>query len=236
MKVWKGFGILITVALVFGCGGGTQSAPPTPTPTGTAVSMVPFKSLYSGKAASGTQISFTLSGSDNAGYSYTGSFTMVSNGATTFEGQNVTNSQITVTTKEVSTPTGSPVSVAIETDVFNQYYQVLNGQLYKTSWVGITGVPNSQEMFSDVVNVGDSGNFFVISYSNGAVDTATWKLIGDTNGNSILNIYTTSKDSTNAIISTETDSYYLDTLGNFFKYGITFTTYSHTITLSGNRN
>ena len=236
MKVWIA---MLYVALMSGCGGGGSIQSDTPTSAGTAVNMVPFKSLYLGTGAAGSQASYVLYGSDNSGNAYTGTFTIVSNGAITFEGQNVTDSQVVVTIKKTST--GNSV-----TDLFHQYYQTSNNQLYKTTEsTGITGVPiafsNGSGIVlstpSDTSHVGDSGSFPDIQYSDGTIDSATWQLVSGINGNSILNIttLTTTATAPNTIASTEIDTFYLDSAGNPYKYSMTSTQNGTTLSLSGNK-
>jgi len=242
VNIFKMLGALITVVLTFGCGGGgsTQSGTPKliPTSIGTAVSMVPFKSLYKGTTASGTITQFDLTGSDNYGNPYTGSLQIQSYGATTFDGQNVTGSQVTMSFLELPATTPGTIGLTrinISGDyVSNRYFLKSNGYLYKTTEsIDITGVPNSQPMFPDTINVGDSGYLYVISYSDGTIDTAKWNLIADTNGRSILNITITNTDQANTIQNIETDNYYLDASGNIFKYSTILNIDNYIITLSG---
>jgi hypothetical protein len=85
--------LVSTGLLLVGCGGGS-GATATQTSAGTTVSMVSVKSIFSGTAAAGTQAAFTLSGTYLQGNAYTGSFSVISDGATTFENQNVSKKRV----------------------------------------------------------------------------------------------------------------------------------------------
>jgi hypothetical protein len=226
-------GVLVAVVMLAGCGGGGDGIPiilSTPTPAGTAVSMVPFKGYFCGKAAAGSELSFSLTGSDTSGNAWTGSLKVVSDGTTVFEGNNVTASRGIATVKLTST--GASATATTTT-----YFLTSNGNLYKgVDSSGATGVPISQSLFADTVLVGDFGNLWVINYSDGTSGSFTWKLVADNNGNSKLIISSIIKNANNSVISLEDDTYYLDSAGNPYRLSMTTTIGSTTVTLSGNKN
>jgi hypothetical protein len=72
-----------------GCGGGGDGSPATQTPTGTTVNLTSFKGVYFGASAGGAYNFPALIGSDTLGRTWSGSGSIVADGATTFEFQNV---------------------------------------------------------------------------------------------------------------------------------------------------
>lgn len=221
---------ILAVFFLAGCGGGgggTGTAA-TPTPAGAAVSMATFKGIYYGTGTAGTQIGFTLSGSDLQGNSWTGSITTVSDGATTFESQNVTKSRSLVTLQRGS---GTPVN-----DITSRYFLASNSNAYKAvSSLGVTSVPTSQTILPDTIHVGDFGDFLTSSNSDGTTSTTTWKLEPDYNGNSKFTVSAVIKTGT-TVTALEDDSFYLDASGVPYKMSITSTVSGTTITMSGPKN
>lgn len=215
-------------ALLFGCGGGGGSGT-TPTPAGTAVSLTTFKSFFMGTAPAGSQISFNLTGKDSLGNTFNGSFAVVSDNASTFETQNVTNSRVLVTL--TNTATGVSAS-GIET----LYFLTSNGNLYKqVSSFGITGVPTAQIQLPDTGHVGDTANLWTLSESDGSTETLTWRLDPDVNGNSRLVLSSVTRDSSNAVTDVEDNTFFLDAGGNPFRFSVTVMTGGITLNLAGNK-
>ena len=108
---------VVVVFVTIGCagtrGGGGLT---TLTPAGTAVSMATIKGLMYGTAPPGSQVSFNLNGSDSQGYSWTGSYAVMSDGPTTFESQNVALSRTLLTLKKGS---GTPITL-----ISSRYYLI----------------------------------------------------------------------------------------------------------------
>lgn len=224
----KKFVFLFFASVLIGCGGGGGGGTSaTPTPAGTAVSMAIVKGVYYGTAAPGTQMSFPLAGSDSQGISWTGSFTAVSDGPTTFESQNVTKSRSLVTLQRGA---GTPIS-----GITSRYYLTSNSTLYKSvSSLGVTTIPISQTVLPDTIHVGDFDTILNASNSDGTTVTSTWQMEAEYNGNTIF--VTSGLIKTGATVtSSEQDSYYLDQTGNPYKISIIVTTGGVTITLSGDR-
>lgn len=222
--------VLFCLAGCGGGGGGTPQTPQVPTPAGTAVSMTTFKGFFSGTAAAGSQISFTLTGSDTTGSAWTGSLTMVSDGPTTFENNSVTKSRSTATLTRTSTGT-----TATNTDT--HYFMTANGDFYKSvNTAGETSVPSAQTHIPDNAHVGDDSSLWSVTKSDGTSETVTWKLEADFDGKSKLTLSSTTKDAANVTIAQEDDTFYLDSNGNPFKYAAKITANGITINLSGNKN
>jgi len=223
----------ITVATVFAAislvscgGGGGTSATPTPTPTGTPVSMTTFKGIYYGTVAPGTQASANLSGSDSQGFSWTGSFTAVSDGPTTFETQNVTKSRTLVTLQR---GTGTPI-----TGISSRYFLISNSTLYKSvSSLGTISVPTTQTIIPNTIHVGDFDNFLNTTNSDGTTTTSTWEMEGEFNGNTKFIASAVFKTG-GTITSTEVDTYFLDPSGKPYRIEISVTVSGVTVNLSGN--
>jgi hypothetical protein len=227
----KSFSLLIALFFVVSCGGGgggDSTAPPTP--VGTAVDLRIVKGFYSGTAAPGSQASFNISGSDSTGQAWTGSLSMVSDGPTTFEGNNVNKRRfLTTLTRTVDGSSASSITT--------EYYLASNNNFYKSvSSSGVTEVPITQTQLPDNARVGDFGNLRTLRGSNNITHSGTWKLEGDYNGNSKITFSHMNQDSSNVITSLEDDTFYLDTTGNPYKYTVTLITNSIHLTMSGNRN
>lgn len=220
---------LFSAILLFGCGGGGgSSTPATPTPVGTTVSMATFKGLYYGTATPGTQMSFTLSGSDSQGNSWTGSFAAVSDGPTTFESQNVTKSRTLVTLQR---GTSTPV-----TGISSRYFLTSNSTLYKSvSSLGVTSVPTTQTLMPNTIQVGDFDNFLNTTNSDGTTSTGTWRLDADFNGNSKFVLSGITRTG-GTVTGLEDDTFYLDSSGNPYRMEISVTVSGVTVTMSGNKN
>lgn len=227
----------LSVAMLFGlagCGGGGGGdgggTPQVQTPAGTAVSMTTFKGLFTGTATAGSQMSFTLTGSDTSGNAWTGSLSMVSDGPTTFENNSVTKSRSTFVLTRSSTGTSA-------TNTDTSYFLAANGNFYKSiNSAGETSVPSTQATIPDNSHVGDSGSLWNETSSDGTSESITWKLEADFDGKSKLTFSSTAKDASNVTIAQEDDTFYLDSNGNPFKYEAKVTANGITINLSGNRN
>ena len=229
MKLIRLFCGIVATALLFGCGGGGGGTPAVPTQAGTSVSLATAKAFQTGTAAAGSQLSFTLTGSDTQGGAWSGSFAIVSDGATTFEGQAVTKARSLTTL----TRTSSGASVTGST---SSYFLVSDGSLYKTvDSFNVTGTPTSQTAVPDSAKVGDSGNLWNITYSDGSSSSSTWKLEPEFNGNTKLTSSTTTIEASNAVSSTEEQSIYLDANGNPFKFDEKVTVSGVTVSLTGNK-
>lgn len=223
-------GIFVIAAFgMSGCGGGGgDGTTATQTPTGTVVNLAPFKSVYLGTSA-GAQYSFpALFGTDSQGRAWSGSYTVVADGATTFEAQNVTKRRSLVTLQLAG---GTPVSATT-----TAYFQVSNESPYKSiSSTGVIYTPTSQVTIPVTAKVGDFGALGTVSGSDGTTITATWTLNADFNGASILAISVIIKTGA-TVTATEVDSFYLDTNGTPTKLAISFTTSGVTVNLAGSKN
>jgi hypothetical protein len=208
------------------CGGGGSSS--TPTPAGTSVDLTSFKNVFLG-TSSGAQYSFpALFGSDSQGRAWSGSFTVVADGATTFDGLSVTKRRSLVTLQLAG---GAAVS-----GTTTSYFRVSDGSPYKSiSSTGVTYTATSEVPIPTTAKVGDFGILGVTSGSDGTTSTATWSLDGEFNGASILTISSTIKSGT-TITSTETDSFFLNAFGVPTKLVISATTNGFTVNLSGSSN
>lgn len=220
----------IAATLLFGCGGGGgEGTPATPTPAGTSVSLATAKAYQAGTAPAGSQLVFTVTGSDTQGSAWTGSFTIVSDGATTFEGKAVTKARNLLTV----TRTANAASVS---GVVTSYFLVSDGTLYKSiDSFNVIGTPTSQTVIPDSARVGDFGNLWTIAYSDGTSSSSTWRLAPDVNGNARLISSTIVKNAANAVTSTEEQTIYLDANGTPFKLDEKVTTNGVTVSLSGSR-
>jgi hypothetical protein len=201
---------------------------PAPTPVGTSVNMTTFKGVFLGTSL-GAQFSFpALFGTDSQGRSWSGSLTVVADGATTFESQSVTKCRTLVT---IQLAGGTPVS-----GVTTSYFKASDGSPYKSiSNTGITSTATNQVTLPATAKVGDFGDFIADTGSDGTVTTSTWALNPDYNGASILVFSSITKTGT-TITGTEVESFYLDSAGVPTKLAISVTIPGAIINLSGNKN
>lgn len=206
-------------------GGGAEAS--VPTPVGTTVSLTPLKSVFLGTSA-GSQYSFpAVFGTDSLGRSWSGSFSVVADGLTTFEGLSVTKCRTLMTLQLVG---GTPVSVAT-----TSYYKASDGSPYKSvSSAGTTHTATNQAILPTSVKVGDFGTFIADSGSDGTTTTSTWALNSDYNGASKLVFSSIIKTGT-IVTGTEVESFYLDSLGVPTKMSVSFTVNGITVNLSGSK-
>ena len=230
MKLIRLFCGLIAAAYIFGCGGGGGGGTPAvATPVGTTVNLATARAFQTGTAAAGSQLSFALTGSDTQGGAWSGSFTIVSDGATTFENQAVTKARSLITLTRAS----SGASVTASTD---SYFHVSDRSLYKTvDSLNVTGTPTSQASVPDSARVGDSGSLWSIAYSDGTSSSSTWRLDPEFNGNSKLTSSTIVKNASNAVSSTEEQTIYLDAGGTPYRLDEKVTVSGVTVSLTGSR-
>ena len=230
-------GLLIVLMMVsgivlVGCSGDVGDGEGMMTPIGTPVSMATFKGLYYGTATPGTQMDFTLAGSDSQGNPWTGSAAVVSDGPTTFESQSVTKSRTLLTLQR-----GADTPV---TGIVSYYHLASNSTLYKSvSSDGVECVPTTQTVIPNTINVGDFDNFENTNNSDGTTSTVTWILEPLYDGASKFVI--TSIERTGATIDyVEEDSFYLDSSGVPYGMGVKVTegyfTATLSVTLYGSRN
>lgn len=222
---------ILVVFLMTGCGGGGGgSFSDTPTRMETPVNVTSINSIYSGTAQTGTEASFSLTGSDLQGNSWTGTYNLISDGTTTFEGQNVTSSRSVLTLQKLG---GAPSS-----QVTTRYFQSVG--LYKILYKIVDSFGRLISLWGwvplpDVPFVGEGGTS-AASVSDGTTALIGWKLDPDVNGNSKLTFSTVTKTSENSIVSQGDDSFYIDSLGNVYKMTVVVTTGGTTVTLAGRKN
>ena len=220
----------IFLAVVFGlagCGGGSGGTATVPTPMGTTVNLSVFKSVFLGTSTGGIYTFSALVGSDLQGHTWSGSHSLVADGAGTFEGQNVTESR-------------NILNIHSDTSVINNlismYFQTADHSFYKIiADPAIEFLPTTQTSLPDNPKVGDSGTLGNFT-SNVATPTAmAWALNPGTNGSSILVLSSSFKTGSTAG-PTEIYSYHLDPSGIPTKVTIQLNNGTTTVTLSGDRN
>jgi hypothetical protein len=221
----------IIIAAVFslaGCGGGGNGGTaPIPTPVGTTVNLAAFKSVFLGASAGATYTFPTLVGTDLQGNTWSGSHSLVADGAATFENQSITKSRNLLNIHSNNSTTNNLTSM---------YFQVADHSIYKIiADPAIEYLPSTQTLLPDIPKVGDSGTLGSFTSSVATPTTMTWALNADFNGASILVLSSSFKTGSNAG-PTEVYSYYLDTSGIPTKVIIKLNNGVTTIALSGNRN
>lgn len=162
-----------------GCGGGGGGTSSTPAPAATP-STTTFSAAKLFPTVATDTTYYTLSGSDNRGGTWTGSWSLKGDGPTTFEGRNVTklSQQITL----------SLVGGSSATSYVTGYYNT-DGSLYKTISTGSTsGYAIQTNSFTAPASfkIGDSTTGpSLTSYLNGTTDysTSTYQVTDAGGGN-----------------------------------------------------
>lgn len=225
----KLFVVLATLILLMmtSCGGGGGGSSDGTNET-SEVNLKIVKGFMYGTATAGSQMSFTLTGSDTLGNAWNCSMTIVSDGTTTFENNNVTKCRMIVTF----------ASPAVSTTTSADYYLASNGVFYKTVVsTGETWIPSTQNSpIPDNAKVGDSGSLSDLTSNDGTRRTSTWKLEDASNGNYKFVVSSVDKNASSVIDSREYDTYYIDSTGNAYKFSVTIELSDRTITMTGNRN
>jgi hypothetical protein len=192
------------------------------------VSMAAFKSVYLGTTA-GAQFSFpALSGSDSQGRSWSGSLTVIADGATTFESQSVTKQHALVTLQLA----GGTLVSGTSTD----YFLASNGNPYKSiDGNGVISTPNSPATLPTTAKVGDFGDLGTYTATDGTTESGTWTLAAGSNGGSTLALSSVTKVGT-TITSIEVNSFHLDAAGVPTSLSVSVTVSGVTVNLAGNRS
>lgn len=211
------------VIMLAGCGGGGGSDT-TPKPSAQSTSLASVKSLYMGTATQGTQLSAGLSGIDSTGVAWTGNYTIISDGPTVFDSQNVTKSRsITTITKAGTTSV---------TSTSNSYY-LPNGNLYKSiSSDGTVLQPTSQAVLPDTAKPGDFGTFYTSSASDGTSATTTWRFESENNGAGRL-VFSATVKAGETVLNVQEQTFYLNAAGIIYRTNILLTANGITLNLSG---
>ncbi|MDD2736525.1 MAG: hypothetical protein PHF56_21545 [Desulfuromonadaceae bacterium] len=225
------FAMIVTVAGLSACGdSGTPAA--TATPTGTVVDLTAFKNLQQGIAAADSQLQFSLAGSDNQGAEYSGTYTLISDGTVSFEGDNRRKSRQIFTTQR-----GSDAPV---TSVTTRYFDDPTGAFYKAvSDAGVVSTPAGTNLATAAIpasaKVGDFGTIRSVFNSDGTSYTFSWSLNADVDGASKLDIsfFRTGTDTISGGI--EVTTIYLDANGKPIKIELFLRTDTMRMILSGTR-
>lgn len=203
MKILKNLpansALAVAVFMLTGCGGGGGSAPsPQPTPPPTNVSTQELTTTQTGYS-----MTFSLSGSDTAGHSYSGSQSFSVIGPTTYENLSVIEKDSLFTLTQQGAGTFSSLA--------KQYIKASDHSLYKIYYpaTGLTAVPTSQGFLPATINVGDFGLASVLSYSNGNTISTNWSVSDGGNGR----LKYTLTGNTNGGLS-EADSLFIDSTGH----------------------
>ncbi len=238
----------VVFGLTTGCGGGgggdtvATSTPATPTeiptPAGTTVNLTSFKNAFYGKNV-GSQYSFNLSGSDNKGVLWFGSYAVVAKGPTVLtkgtETQSVVYSQVLVSLQQTGgTPSSTIASYCFKPSDDTIYLY----QQGSTQYVSAT----SSAPLPDSAKVGDFGTLASLKQYPFAISTINtiWQLKPDLNGASQL-VITSDIDGVGGGSDTEIDTFTLDANGEPTKVSIRvikklFSDVLLDLTLSGNKN
>ncbi len=199
--------VIFFTLVVSACGGGSDAPATDPNTIFTLFDMNVVKA--------GTNKSFTISGSDTAGLTYTGTVSLVDRGLTTFMSQSVRRTDfvasIAVGNSGFATATdsvyGDPSTRAV---------------LFKEDDTGFTCTSSTSATIPNTAKPGDFGNTSSLTCADGSTETGAWRLQALTNGQAKL-IYTfTYLDSLGNPDGTEEYSYIIDTSGNVLSAVFTF--------------
>lgn len=222
-------GIFLTVVLsLAGCGGGGNGGTATvSTPMGTTVSMTAFKSVFLGTSTGATFNFSALVGTDLQGHTWSGSYTLVADGAATFENQNITKSRNLLNIHS---------DTSITNNLTSMYFQIADHSFYKIiADPAIEFLPTTQTSLPDNPKVGDSGTLGTFTSNVATPTTMTWALNPEVNGSSILVLSSSFKTGSTSG-PTEIFSYHLDPSGVPTKVMIQLNNGTTTVTLSGDKS
>jgi hypothetical protein len=173
MKIWKLLVSVIVMALLFGCGSGGGGSE-----TGLSSNTTVYRTGGEGSLVTGHTSTYSLTGSDTAGGTYTGSQHYVVDGPTTIDGRDVIQVRVTYTT----TKTGEWSDTNIQTLYYNT-----DKTVYKIDYSdGGTAVPANNVEIPETVKVGDSGAGHSLIYNNGNTMHSTWQVTDAGGGNATL--------------------------------------------------
>ena len=175
------------------------------------VNLTAFKNISDGYAAPGTQLKFSLTGSDNQGGVYTGSFSYISDGTIFFEGASRKQArEIFMTQRGTAVPVSS---------VTTRYFDDSSGALYKVvSSSGAVSTPATWNLPAGGIpfsaKVGDFGTINTVNNSDSTSYTFSWSLSADVKGTSQL-VLSYFRTATSTISSgVEIVTFFLDAYGN----------------------
>lgn len=216
--------LLLFIIGLSACGDGGGGTSGTPTPQGTPVNLAPMKNVLSGLST----YSFpTLIGTDSHGRAASCSFSLVGDGATTFEGQNVTKRRSLVTLQIAGGELLSGTTTS--------YYHVSDGSLYKSiTDSGVISTPISQFPIPSTANVGEVYIYQVTKGSNGTTAEDIWSILPDFNGASILSMASTETTGNTTTVN-EIINYYLNAEGIPTKVAVIYTSNYISFNVSGLR-
>lgn len=196
------FMLIVLFSAIFiacgGGGGGSDSGGGEATPTSTVTySLNKLTTLTQGASEA-----FNMTGTDTAGYSWTGSYQYIVDGPTVFDGRSVIQKRTLITL----TRAGSGAISVVSTFYFNSNDLTLYEVVFSS---GVTAVPNPFSALPSTVKIGDFGTGSTLNYSNGYILTSTWQVVDGGNNTAKLII----SSNTNSALS-EQDSFYVDSSGN----------------------
>ncbi|HJV64915.1 MAG TPA: hypothetical protein VJ550_04205 [Geomonas sp.] len=196
------------------------------TPEGTAVCMALFKKIYHGIAAGDAFRFPVITGCDQLGRAWSGSYAIIADGPRLFEGRQLTRAREVITLKA----TGGIAAISIST----KYFDPEDSGVYKILFnSGVSYLPIHQCSLPSSPRVGDSGTLGSFQGSDGTVVTVNWALKGGLHGCSVLEV--SSVVSGGGEPSCEIDSYRLDPTGIPATITLRATSLDTTVTLSGDR-
>jgi hypothetical protein len=207
-------------------GFGAQVNGSAATPEGTTVSLDHFRSVYLGLGA-GRGLRFPIiAGSDLAGQSWFGSYSILADAPRMVEGVRLASSREVVTLQATG---GIPV-ISIST----KYFQPEDGNVYKIVFnTGVSYVPLSQGGLPSTARVGAAGELGTFAGSDATTVAVTWGVWPGVNGSSLLEIiYAVTGEPDSA---TELNRFLLDPTGKPISVALSATTMGTTVTLSGKR-
>lgn len=174
------------------CGGGGTPAS-TDVPTDTSLSFSSFPPGYFGGSYSQ---SFSYTGSDTNGGSYTATLSVQSGADTTFNSLPVKtiNELFSITNTGTNAVAGTLVNSYFSTDINSlRYYG------YFTASDGVSGIATSTSVLPVSATIGSFGNVGSYTRTDGSNFSSTWSLVDGFNGKEKLILTVTSNDSSNVL-------------------------------------
>jgi hypothetical protein len=223
--------LLSSVVLLFvSCGGGGGGSSSSTSSESTTTTYKLFNSEY---FTAGSQETYNLTGSGTGG-SYTGTLTLTTQAATTFDGA----AAIPVDGEITFTSTTSVRSYTFKgIEYFNTDTSALTYLGFENDTFNDTTVSSkSVEVIPQTASIGDSATEGIYTFSSGNIETVTWKLTQASGGNANLNIVQTITDSTGSTtLYTQNYTFVIDKDGNRQSVTLELSEGGVSVTLSGDK-
>jgi hypothetical protein len=202
---------------------------PPPPPPATAFSLFPSEYFVDGYRES-----YSLTGSDTDGVTFTGDWTFQAGAQTTFNGSpaipfdgilNITNTAT------------NAFFTSVETDYYSTNANDRRDLGFASTSTGVVKTPTSTTALPTTARIGDFGNIGTYVTSSGDTDVETWQLTDAGNGRAYILFFISRSDQFGDFNSSREEKYLIDENGNrmSLELRIFFQSSGITLTLTGTK-